>query len=327
MIDAGQMRLEAVPDWPEVPEEVVFVEAVGVAVDSQDRVFVFARADVPVLVFESDGTFVTGWGEGMFVRPHGITMGPDETVYLVDDMGHSVRHFSLDGEFIRTIGPSGQPSETGVQGFDHRTIHDSAGPPFNLPTNLVIGPEGNFFVSDGYGNARVHRFSADGELLLSWGAPGDLPGQFNVPHGLGTDGQRIFVADRENSRVQIFSPDGELLSIWSDVARPAQVFVAADRMVYVFELGFHTGLFPWQSQDKSRPGGRMSVFDLDGQLVARWGGHGRPTEYDGFYAPHDVVLDSSGNIYTAEVKTAAAKSVGDDTSSLPSLRKFARISG
>ena len=323
---SSSLTFEAVPGWPDVPQHAGLVEAVGVAVDSQDLVYVFARADIPVLVFQADGTFLRGWGQGLFVRPHGISIGPGDTLYLVDDMGHAVRQYTGDGELIRTIGPSGKPSDTGAEGFDYRTIRPEAGPPFNLPTNLIVGPGGDLFITDGYGNARVHRFSAAGELLASWGSPGVQPGQFNVPHGIGSDGQRLYVADRENSRVQIFSPDGQLLSVWEDVARPAQVHVARDGLVYVFELGFHTGIFPWNSPDTSRPSGRMSIFDRAGKLLTRWGGSGFPTSPEEFYAPHDVFLDSAGSIYTAEVKAAAAKFVGDDTSMLPSLRKFVRRS-
>ncbi len=324
-VGTGDLVFEAVPGWPDVPPEVGLIEAVGVAVGQHDLVYVFARADQPILIFEADGTFVRGWGEGLFVRPHGITIATDGSLYLTDDMGHSVRQFTPDGELIRAIGPSGRPSDTGAEGFDYRTIRTEAGPPFNLPTNLTIGPDGHLFITDGYGNARVHRFDANGTHIASWGSPGDGPGQFNVPHGISTDGERLFVADRENSRVQIFSLEGELLAIWDDLARPAQVYVSAEGHAYVFELGFHTGIFPWNSPETSKSGGRMSVFDLNGTLLTRWGGCGFPTSDEDFYAPHDVCLDSTGAVYTAEVKTAAAGFVGHDTSALPSLRKFRRM--
>jgi DNA-binding beta-propeller fold protein YncE len=326
VVGSGSCKFEAVPGWPHVPAEAGLIEAIGVAVDSRDQVFVFARADIPLLVFDAEGNFLRGWGSGLFVRPHGISIGADDTLYLVDDMGHSVRQFTGHGELLRTIGPAGQPSDTGAEGYDYRTIRPGGGGPFNLPTNLIVGPGGDLFITDGYGNARVHRFSPDGELLDSWGSAGDQPGHFNVPHGIGTDGERLYVADRENSRVQIFSIKGELHSVWTDTARPAQVHVAPDGLVYVFELGFHTGVFPWNKKDPSRPSGRISIFDREGRLVARWGGQGFPTTAEEFYAPHDLYLDSAGNLYTAEVKVAAARAVGDDTSHLPSLRKFRRVS-
>jgi hypothetical protein len=294
-VGSGELTFKPVPGWPDVPPEAGLIEAIGVAVDSRDRVFVFARAELPVLIFEADGSFAGGWGEGQFLRPHGITIASDDTLYLTDDLGHSVRQFTTDGKLLQTIGPSGAPANTGADGFDYRTIRPEAGPPFNLPTNLIVGPGGDLFVTDGYGNARVHRFSVDGEYRASWGAPGDQPGQFQVPHGIG-----------------------------DDLARPAQVYISADGHAYVFELGYHTGIFPWHSPDKSKPGGRLSIFDLNGQLLTRWGGDGFPTTPDGFYAPHDLCLDSRGNLYTAEVKAAAASFVGDDTSALPSLRKFVR---
>ena len=320
-VGSGALTFEAEPGWPQIPPEAGFVEAVGVAVDSQDNVHVFARADIPVLVFKPDGDFIRGWGQSEFVRPHGIWIDVDDTVYTVDDMGHAVRQFSAEGTLLRTIGPAGEPSDTGADGFDYRTIRPG-GPPFNLPTKLIVGPGGDLFVTDGYGNARVHRFSADGELLASWGEPGDQPGQFNVPHGIASDGELLYVADRENSRVQVFTPEGELQTIWTDVARPAATFVDQHQNVFVFELGFRTGVFPWHTPDNSRPGSRMSVFNRAGELLARWAGDGNAESPEGFYAAHDVCRDSQGNIYTAEVKAAAASFVGDDTCELPALRKY-----
>ena len=323
-VGSGPLTFEAEPGWPEIPSEAGFVEAVGVAVDSRDNIYVFARAEIPVLVFKPDGEFVRGWGQNEFVRPHGISLAEDDTVYTVDDMGHSVRQYSADGTFLRTIGPSGEPSDTGADGFDYRTIRPD-GPPFNLPTKLVVGPGGDLFVTDGYGNARVHRFSADGDLISSWGGPGDQPGQFNVPHGITGDGELLYVCDRENSRVQVFTPDGELQTIWTDVARPAAAFADSDQNIFVFELGFRTGTFPWQTPNPTGVGSRMSVFNRTGELLARWAGDGNAESPEGFYAAHDVCRDSNGNVYTAEVKAAAAGFVGDDTSALPALRKFVPV--
>lgn len=314
---------EAAPGWPRIPDEVGFIEAVGVAINSRDEVFVFARAAIPVLAFDREGQYLRGWGEGVFVRPHGIWIGPNDDLYLTDDKGHSVRQFSPDGELIRAIGPEGVASESHVNGMDYRTIRPGAGP-FNMPTNLVTGPQGDLFITDGYGNARVHRFTAAGELVSSWGEPGDSPGQFNVPHGIAVDADgRLYVCDRENSRIQLFSPAGEQLAIWNDVARPCQAFVAGD-LVYVAELGFHAGVFPFNAVDRSRTGGRVSVFDRDGKLVHRWGGGADPASPEDFYSPHDIQVDSQGSVYVAEVKVAAARPSGTDSSAFPSLRKFVR---
>ncbi|HJP30664.1 MAG TPA: peptidyl-alpha-hydroxyglycine alpha-amidating lyase family protein [Candidatus Latescibacteria bacterium] len=313
--------MSAVPGWPQMPEEAGFIEAVGVAISSRDEVFVFARAEIPILMFDREGRYLRGWGQGQFVRPHGIWIGPDDDLYLTDDKGHSVRRFSLAGELIQSIGPGGEPADSGIEDMDYRTIQPGVGP-YNMPTNLVTGPQGDLFITDGYGNARVHRFSAAGELEVSWGEPGDSPGQFNVPHGIAADADgRLYVCDRENSRIQLFSSDGELLAIWDDVARPCQAYVTGD-LVYVAELGFHAGVFPWNTLDRSRTGGRVSVFDRAGKLLHRWGGGRDPASPEDFYSPHDIQVDSEGSVYVAEVKVSAARPSGADSSGFPSLRKF-----
>ena len=132
----------------------------------------------------------------------------------------------------------GTESETGVKDFDYRSI-TQVGPPFNLPTNLALAPDGVMYVSDGYGNARVHKFSPEGEHLLSWGKPGSGPGEFNLPHGIKVDATgNVYVADRENSRIQIFSSEGEFQSEWTDVARPTELFL--DTAGNVFRSEEHT---------------------------------------------------------------------------------------
>jgi hypothetical protein len=323
-VGSAELTFEPVVGWPSIPDDVEISEAVGVCVDSRDRVYVFARGNRPLLVFEADGRYLDGWGEGEFVRPHGITIAADDTLYLVDDIGHSVRQYRANGDLLRTIGPSGTPSETGVQDFDYRTIV-SGGSPYHYPTNLAVSSAGDLFVTDGYGNARVHRFSSAGELVHSWGSPGAGPGEFHVPHGIGIDrDDRLYVADRENSRVQIFSTGGELLKTWTDVIRPCEVFVASDDLVYVSELGCRTGLFPWMQPDASLPGGRLSIFNLSGELQARWGGGDDPKSPTDFYAPHDIQVDSQGNIYTAEVVASASSNATAGSSGCPTLRKFAR---
>src|ERR671926_211444 len=200
------------PGWEQLPEGWSHPDVAGVAVDSHDRVYLFCRAEHPLLVYDRDGKFVTDWDhqKHLFKRAHGITIGPDDSVYLTDDLDHTVRKFTRDGQLLFTLGVSGQPSDTGYSGTLESITR--GGPPFNRPTNLAVAPSGDLYVSDGYGNARVHRYSADGKLIQSWGEPGTAPGQFILPHGIwvAADG-RVLVADRENDRVQIFSPNGEFL--------------------------------------------------------------------------------------------------------------------
>jgi DNA-binding beta-propeller fold protein YncE len=320
----GPFTFNSLSRWEKLPAGWSFLEAVGVATDSADRVFIFNRGEHPVIVLDREGNFLHAWGEGEFVRPHGIWIGRDDSVYLTDDLDHTVRKYTPDGQLIWKLGTSGRGSDTGVRDSDYRSI-ERGGPPFNQPTNLAIAGDGSLYISDGYGNARVHRFSPDGELLLSWGAPGKGPGEFNLPHGIGIDSTgRVLVADRENSRVQIFSLDGEYLTEWTDVVRPCEVFVTPDDYVLVAELGSRAGLFPWMEPDPSLSGGRISIFDRHGQLVSRFGGGELPGTPGDFYAPHDLWLDAHGDLYVAEVVWSAGGNRGLAPANCPSLQKFAR---
>lgn len=306
--------------WAQLPAGWGWREVAGVATDARDRVFVFARGEHPVLVFNPDGSFVGSWGEGLFARPHGIHIGPDDSVYCTDDFDHTVRKFTPEGRLLLTLGTSGAPADTGATSTDYRTIR-RVGPPFHYPTNVALNAAGELYISDGYGNARVHKFSADGRLLLSWGEPGSGPGQFNLPHGIAVDRDGVvYVADRENSRVQLFDADGKFLAEWKDIARPCQVFLDRDDKVYVAEVGYRAGMWPGTSAPSAdAPGGRLSVFTRRGELLARWGGGDNPATPGDFFAPHDVCVDGHGSIYVGEVTLSAGGTAG-----LSSLQKFTR---
>jgi sugar lactone lactonase YvrE len=323
----GSFRYRVADKWTNFPGDGPCGEAVGVACDQHDRVFVFFRGPQPVRIYEPDGTPVMTWGEGQFVRPHGIFIGPDDTVYCTDDFGHTVRAFTPEGRLLLTLGTSGRPSDTGATSIDYRTIK-RAGPPFHFPTNLALGPTGDLYISDGYGNARIHRFAPDGRLLLSWGEPGSGPGQFHVPHGIAVDSDgTVFVADRENSRLQLFRADGAYRGEWTDVARPCQVFIDhAAGWIYVAELGFRAGRWPGTgSAEPGATGGRVSVFDRSGRLHARWGGGDNPTAPGDFFAPHDICMDSHGDVYVAEVCMSGGGRTGLVAPSCHTLQKFIRL--
>jgi DNA-binding beta-propeller fold protein YncE len=308
-----------------LPEGWSFVEVAGVAADRAGRVFVFNRGDHPVIVFERDGRYLHSWGEGLFQRPHGITIGPDDGVYCVDDGGHTVRKFTSDGRLLLTLGTSGRASPTGATTVDYRTIRCSAGP-FNFPTNLAINPDGELFVADGYGNARVHRFSPQGELITSWGEPGDGPGQFHLPHGIAVEPRGlVYVADRENSRIQRFTPDGTFVDEWIGIARPCQVAIDGGH-VFVAELGYRAGMFEGNEPPPGNPpGGRLSIFTTEGRLQACFGGGDDPCSPGDFFAPHDVCIDPFGDVYIGEVTMSAGGRQGLVPTSCHSLQKFIHL--
>jgi DNA-binding beta-propeller fold protein YncE len=325
-VGQGAFRFEARADWDKRPDAYDWIEATAVAVDAEDRVYVFNRGERPVMVFAPDGRCLHAWGAGLFIRPHGITIGPDGAVYCTDDSDHTVKKFSPRGDLLQVLGTSGLPSDTGATSVDFRTIRRS-GPPFHFPTNVAFGPGGELYVADGYGNARIHRFTPDGRLILSWGEPGDQPGQFRIPHGIAADRQgNVWVADRENSRLQCFSPTGEFQHQWTDIARPCQLAFDRDDNVYVAELGYRAGMWPGTTAPSpDATGGRLSIFNPRGELLARWGGGDHPTSTGDFFAPHDICIDSRGDVYVAEVVMSAGGKRGLVPPTCHSLQKFIRL--
>ena len=288
-VGSGKFVYEEVRRWGQFPEDWTAEDAPAVAVDSQDRVYVLARHKDSLLVFDRDGHFLTSWAEGAFERPHGMCIGPDDAVYLIDDSGHAVYKFTTDGELLMTIETRDHPADTGYDGTEFSVTR--SGPPFNKPTGAALSPEGDLYVSDGYGNARVHKFAPNGTLLLSWGEPGAAPGQFRLPHSIWVDKQdRVWVVDRENNRIQIFDARGEFLSQWTDLIRPTDVFIDDEETVYVSELS-----------------PRVSIFTIEGKLLARWGSQGQDEETALFVAPHTIAVDSRGDLYVGEVSMTHAK--------------------
>ncbi len=228
-LGSGQFVYEEVEGWGDVPDGWNIVEVPGVAVDSQDRVYVFCRSEHPIIVFDRDGQFVRSWGEGLIKRAHDIIVGPDDSIYCVDDWGHAVHKFTTEGELLMSIETADSPADTGYI-WDVQKEVLRAGPPFNYPTAIALNEDGELYVSDGYGNARVHKFSAEGDLLLSWGGPGESVGQFVTPHNVCIDGDgTVYVADRQNRRMQLFDPEGEFIGQWDDIWWPCDMCIDADK--------------------------------------------------------------------------------------------------
>lgn len=322
-IDPRDVGYEPVPNWAKLPPGYSWPEVAGVAVDSRDRVFVFNRGEHPVIVFDRDGNFITSWGEGVFTRPHGITIGPDDAVYCTDDMGHCIRKFTPDGKLLMTLGTPGVPSDTGATSIDFRTVVHS-GPPFHYPTNLALAPNGDIFVTDGYGNARIHQFAPEGRLIDSMGEPGGGKREFHVPHGIAVHDGAMFIADRENSRVVIYALNGEHLIEFTS-ARPSQVFVDPQGDVYVAELGYRAGMWPGtKPPTPDATGGRVSIYGRDWKLKARFGGGDDPCAPGDFFAPHDLCVDSRGDLYVAEVVWSGGGNRGLVSADCHSLQKFIR---
>jgi DNA-binding beta-propeller fold protein YncE len=288
----GDYAYELVDDWATLPAGESFLDVGSVCVDGEDRVLVLNRSDRPLMIFDRSGERVDWWmNDGLSGRPHGMGLDAAGNVYCADDGRHTVTKLSPGGDPLLTLGTPWEPSETGFRDapdlFERLASITRGGKPFNQPTDAAVTDDGEIYVADGYGNARVHRFDADGELLGSWGGPGAGAGEFRLPHSItvGPEG-RVWVTDRENSRIQVFDADGEFLEEWTDVFRPTDLAIV-DGAVFVSELCR-----------------RVSVYTLDGELLTRWGN----ADHDGteplFLAPHTIAVDPRGDVYVGEVSYA-----------------------
>ncbi|HTT38000.1 MAG TPA: peptidyl-alpha-hydroxyglycine alpha-amidating lyase family protein [Burkholderiales bacterium] len=316
ILGSGQYRYEVVENWAKVPDGWELLDVAAVAVDRNDRVYVFNRGKHPMIVFDREGNFLRSWGEGVFHRAHGLHLGPDDALYCTDDGDHTVRKCTLEGKVLLEIGIPGEPTPY------------MSGEPFNRCTHTALSPRGEIYVSDGYGNARVHKYSPDGKRLLSWGEPGSDPGQFNIPHNICCDPDGwVYVADRENHRVQVFDGDGSYEAQWNNLHRPCGLYVEPRRhpVCYIGEIG------PTMPVNRHVPnlGPRVSIVTHEGKLLARLGDVRAGQRPDQFIAPHGMALDSRGDIYVGEVSYTAWSQVYPDTPiprGLRSLRKLVRVS-
>lgn len=277
---------EPMTTWLRLPRGMSLHEVPGVAVGPDDFLYLLTRNTAnPIIVFTRDGEFVRTFGAGNFTnRAHGISVGPDGFLYCADDAAQTITKWSTAGELVMTIGEPNRASPR------------FSGEPFNRPTHAVVDGAGRIFVSDGYGNARIHRYGANGEREISWGAPGIEPGSFMVPHNLCLAGTRLYVADREAHRIQVFDLDGELVDLWNGIHRPSAITLGPDQNIYVGELTGGSLM-----EGAAGVGHRVSIFDQQGQLLGRVGDPTEGEEPGQFIAPHGIAVNQEGDIFVGEV--------------------------
>jgi DNA-binding beta-propeller fold protein YncE len=264
---------ELIRDFLKLPAGQTFGLVSRVATDSQDRVYVFQRKDPPVVVFDRDGKYLNAWGTGEVADPHGLKI-IDDVVYTTDRSDSVAKSFSLDGKVQLSLGTKGVHSDTGCTGAPW--LAERAAGPFNHPTEMIAHPNGDIYVTDGYRNARVHRFTGDGKLKTSWGTPGHAESQFHLPHSIAFDSDgKLYVADRANRRIQIFTPDGAFLGQWTGMGGPNDISRAKDGSWVIAE------------QEADGNPAYVTVRDPKGAVLARMESR----------HVHGVGVDSRGDIY------------------------------
>jgi DNA-binding beta-propeller fold protein YncE len=269
----GQYRYELIRDFLKLPEGQSFGLVSRVAADSQDRIYVFQRKDPPVMVFDHQGKYLGAWGSGQVADPHGLKI-VGGVVYTTDRADSVAKSFTLDGKPLLELGRRGVHSDTGCEGPPWLALR--AAGPFNHPTEMIAHPNGDIYVTDGYRNSRVHRFTRDGRLVKSWGTPGKAAGEFHLPHSIATDPDgKLYVADRSNKRIQIFSADGDFLDMWTGMGGPNDITRGTDGTFYIAE-----------QEDGDRPA-YVCVRDAQGAVLARLESR----------HVHGVGINSRGDIY------------------------------
>lgn len=289
-------------DWGQLPpgEKWAAVTAIEPAPDGSIYVIhrCFAnscagRKEAPILKYDAKGTLLTSWGEGMFIFPHGATVDRDGNLWVTDargehGTGHQVFKFSPEGKVLMTLGKAG--------------VSGSTAGLFDQPTDVVVAPNGDVFVTDSHRNGqnnRVVKFTKDGKYIKEWGKKGSGRGEMSEPHTIAMDSRgRLFVGDRENNRIVIYDQDGKVLDEWRQFGRPSGIFITKDDTIYVAdsESGPDTGAHELTGIKKgirigSAKDGKVVAFIEDSESTT--------PDHSG---AEGVGVDAQGNVYGAVVR-------------------------
>lgn len=292
------IKYELVKNWLDLPKVLKLGNPTGISIDTNQNIVVFHRADrewslfgaMPanpiksktiLIVNKDNGKLINSWGDDLFIMPHGLQVDHENNIWVTDVGLNQIFKFSHDGKLLMKLG------EAKVAGND--SLH------FNKPTDIAIAKDGSFYVSDGYGNSRVIKFSATGRYLFEWGKKGNKESEFNIPHGITLDqNENVYVADRENNRIQVFDPNGKFLKQFADHSFGSICAVAFGKtQPKLFALDDFTFL-----KVKHR-GSDAFVFDTSGKVQTRFG---RSGFYDGEISwYHDLTVDKDENIYVGDI--------------------------
>ena len=282
--------------WPQLSFGFRLSQPSGIGIDTSQNIFVFNRTgrtweepfpdtlisrDAILMLDRQTGKILKSWGSDLFIMPHGLTVDHQNNIWVTDVSLQEVFKFSHDGKLLMKIGIT---RETGSDSLR-----------FNRPTDVAVAEDGSFYVSDGYINSRIVKFSADGKYLFEWGTKGNKPGQFNIPHAIDLDKNgNVYVADRENDRIQVFDPNGKFLKEFNDKKFEGLYSVTIDKSTqHLFAVDFLVVMKYFTK------GSNIMEYDETGKLITRFG---RSTSVD---APvtrfHDIAVDNEGSIYVCDI--------------------------
>ena len=277
-----ELPFHVVPGFFQIPKGMFMAEAVGVAINSKGHIFILNRGNHPLLEFLPDGSFVQSYGEGspLFRVPHSIRFDSQDNLWYVNAGDNLVVKFDANLRVEQALGRREEPWVYMTHGIE-RAIPPPAN--FYQPTDTVVGPDGSTYVTDGYGNSRVVKFTKEGNLVKYWGDRGTQPGQFNTPHSIVMDrNSNLYVADRQNDRIQVFTTDGQFKEQWR-LPGPAWslcITPGPTQTIFVGSIG------------------RVYKLDLEGNIVGAFGKLGRlPGWFDSIHA---LACPDEKTLYLAE---------------------------
>ena len=281
--------------WPKRQEDMPWGHMPGVAIDKDGNVWCYTRAQPAIQVYSPTGDLVKSWATEENSTAHQIKIDKEGNVWLADIGLHLVRKFSPEGKELMHIGTPGE------LGKDETHL--------NKPTDMAIASNGDVFISDGYGNARIVHCDKDGKFIKAWGTLGNTDGRFSIPHAIAIDSKdNIYVADRNNVRVQIYNTDGKLTDSWKNVVVPWGFCITPNDDVWVcgstpmkwrFNPKYPTAPLGCPPKDQV-----FMRFRPDGRLLQMWA---IPKAVDGKEKPgelnwvHCLAVDKTGNIYSGDI--------------------------
>lgn len=268
--DFPALSYQVLPGFFKLPDHFNFGEVSGVVLDQRGHIFIFNRGQQPLVEFTASGKFVRTIGDGLFEGSHGLRIDPQGNLWTTDVTTHVVLRLNREGHVTMVLGRKGRAGET-----------ESL---FNQPTDIGFGPNGEIFVTDGYGNSRIVKFDGQGQFIKAWGKKGNGPGEFNLPHTIVVDPRgRLIVGDRDNMRIQLFDLDGNYLAQWTHAGSP-----------WGLELTKHGFLFMVDGYAN-----RVVKLDLDGNVLGAFGAAGKT---EGRFAfAHSIAVGKQSEIFVAEI--------------------------